>query len=56
MCKFRVEQNVTADDVPNMLRAFFSDNEIIRVLNHVSQIRVMDTKKVSLSASKIFTN
>jgi len=56
MCKFRVEQNVTAEDVPNMLRAFFMDNEVIRVLNHISQIRLTDAKKVSISASKILTN
>merc|ERR1719421_1938985 len=56
MCKFRVEQNVTADDVPNMLRAFFSDNEVLRFLSHLTQLRVTDAKKVSISASKIFTN
>merc|ERR1719463_945290 len=56
MCKFRVEQNVTADDVPNMLRAFFSDNEVLRFLNHLTQLRVTDAKKVSISASKILTN
>merc|ERR1719375_161830 len=56
MCKFRVEQNVTAEDVPNMLRAFFMDNEVIRVLNHISQIRLTDAKKVSISVSKILTN
>merc|ERR1719313_3102104 len=56
MAKFRVEQNVTPEDVPNMLRAFFSDKETLRVLTHVSQMRVLDAKKISLSASKILTS
>merc|ERR1719265_2496628 len=56
MAKFRVEQNVTPEDVPNMLRAFFSDKEILRVLTHLCQMRVTDAKKIGLSASKILTN
>lgn len=55
MAKFRVEQNVTPEDVPNMLRAFFSDNEILRILTHLCQMRVVDAKKISLTASKIST-
>lgn len=55
LAKFRVEQNVTADDIPNMLRAFFSDNEVLRYLTHISQLRVTDPKKISISAAKILT-
>jgi hypothetical protein len=55
MAKFRVEQNVTPEDVPNMMRAFFSDQETLRVLTHVSQMRVTDAKKINLSATKILT-
>lgn len=56
MARFRVEENVTADDMSNMLTAFFADRQVSGILHQLCKVRVHDPKKVRVSASKILTN
>lgn len=55
MCTFRVEQQIQPDDMQPMLDAFFSDREVIAVLQRHSRLRIFDTKQVRVRWEKMGT-
>lgn len=55
MCTFRVEQQVTSSSMQSMLDAFFSDREVIKVLQQLTRIRIMSADKVRTRWQKMDT-
>lgn len=53
--KFRYEQNIREEDMPNVLDAFFKDDTVRAVLHHTTKIRVMDPKKVKVHTEPVTT-
>lgn len=55
MCTFRVEQPVQADTASAMLDAFFSDKDVIGILQHLTRIRVYNAQKLRVRWERMGT-
>lgn len=55
MCTFRVEQQVTSDTMQAMLDSFFSDREVISVLQSITGLAVLSPQKISTRWQRLGT-
>jgi len=55
MCTFRVEQQVSQDEMQAMLDAFFTDRLVLSVLHHLSRMRVLSPEKVQVRWEQMST-
>lgn len=53
--KFRYEQNIREEDIPNAIEAFFKDDTVRGVLHSTTKLRVLDPKKVKLYMERVPT-